>query len=115
MTGSAAKSSRRHYEDFRDPDKVEEGGVVRISGAFLLDHEDEILNLVKEEGKLAEARNPKAKVSSITKAGNGIVVETSSHNLALKIGKALSHAYKGEHTYKFLKGEKFVEVIWQRD
>jgi len=105
----------RHYEGFMDPTKIEEGGIIRLSGKFLLDHEDEIVNLVQHEGKLAEQRNPAHKVVKIEKANGGLVVEISDHNLALHIGKALSHAYQGKHEYKFLKGEKYVEVDWRRD
>ncbi|OGB87337.1 hypothetical protein A3H38_00690 [candidate division WOR-1 bacterium RIFCSPLOWO2_02_FULL_46_20] len=108
-------AGNRHYEGFRSPDKIEEGGVVNLSGAFLLDHEEEIINLVKHEGKLATERNPKAKVSKIAKANGGLLVETTDHNLALRIGKALYRAYKGDHQYKFLKDEKFVRVDWKRD
>lgn len=105
----------RHFEDFRDPKKIEQGGIIRISGDFILDHEEEILNLVKHEGKIAEVRNPLHRVTNIEKKDGMILVEISDHNLTLHIGKALSRAYKGMHAYKFLKGEKFVEVDWKRD
>ena len=105
----------RHYEDFMEPKHLEEGGILRLSGNFLLDHEDEVVNLVKHEGKLAEKRDPKHKVSKIEKVDGGITVEISTHNLAMHIGKALEHAYKGKHTFKLLKGEKYVEVDWRRD
>ena len=105
----------RHYEGFMEPKHIEEGGILRLSGAFLLDHEEEVLNLIKHEGRLAEQKNPLHKVSKIEKADGVIHVEITDHNLALHIGKCLVHAYKGEHTYKFLKGEKFVEVDWKRD
>jgi hypothetical protein len=110
-----AKGSFRHTEDFREPKLIEEGGIIRISGKFLLDHEDEIVNLVKHEGQLAEQKNPHQKVNKIEKVNGGITVELSHHNLALHIGKRLEHAYKGKHEFKFLKGEKYVEVLWQRD
>lgn len=109
------KDKDRHYEDFMEQKHIEEGGIIRISGKFLLDHEDEIVNLVKHEGRLAEQRNPQHKVSKIEKVDGGIVVEITDHNLAMHIGKALVHAYKGKHEYKFLKSEKFVEVDWKRD
>jgi hypothetical protein len=105
----------RHYEAFKDPKMIEEGGIIRLSGKFLLDHEAEVLNLVRHEGKLAEERNPLHKVIGIEKADGGITATISEHNLALHIGKRLEHAYKGKHEYKFLKGEKYVEVIWSRD
>jgi len=105
----------RHYEGVRKQKKVEEGGVIHISGSFLADHADEIINLVKHEGKAWEADNPTAKLTSIEKANGGFKVETTNHKLALHIGKCLHKAYKGLHEYKFLKQEKFVEVNWKRD
>jgi hypothetical protein len=110
-----AKGSYRHAEAFREPKHIEEGGVVKMSGKFLLDHEEEIVNLIKHEGRIAEERNPLHKVTAIEKADGGMVAKISDHNLALHIGKALFHAYKGTHEFKFLKGEKYVEVLWNRD
>jgi len=105
----------QHFEKFREHEQIEEGGIIKISGSFLLDHEEEIVNLVKHEGKLAEDKNPLHRVTKIEKANGGLVAEVSDHNLTLHIGKRLVHAYKGEHKYKFLKGEKFIEVDWRRD
>jgi len=105
----------RHYEAFRDPKHEEEGGIIKISGNFLLDHENEVVNLVKHEGELAAKRNPAHKINKIEKVDGGIHVELSTHNMALHIGKQLEHAYKGKHTFKFLKDEKYVEVLWRRD
>jgi len=109
------KDQDRHYEDFMQPKMIEEGGVIRLSGKFLLDHETEVVNLIKHEGRLAAEKNPEHQVSKIEKVNGGIVVEISNQRLAMHIGKALVHAYKGEHEFKMLKGEKFVEVIWKRD
>ncbi len=116
VKGPIERDRQRHFEDFRKPkNKIEEGGLLKISGTFMLDHEEEVLNLVKHEGKMAEERNPNARVIEIEKKNGGIEVSISDHNLALHIGKCLSHAYKGEHKYKLLKEEKYVEVDWKRD
>ena len=90
-------------------------GAVRISGNFISDHEEEILNLIKREGKLSEERNSRARITKIEKANGGIIVETSDQHLAMKIGKSLQSAYKGEHQYKYRDGDKFIEVNWRRD
>lgn len=113
--GQIDRERSRTFDEFRRPQKIEEGGIIRMSGAFLLDHEEEILNLVKTEGRLGKERNPGSYITKIQKADGKILVETSSHSLAMHIGKSLQRAYKGEHEYKFLKGEKFVEVNWRRD
>jgi len=113
--GPVDRAKDHHFDDFREPKTIEQGGVIKISGSFLLDHEDEIINLVKHEGKLAEAKNPLRRVTKIEKVDGGIMAEISDHHLAMHIGKALEHAYKGKHTYKFREGEKYVEVDWKRD
>lgn len=101
--------SSRHFDDFRQPKKIEEGGLLRLSGAFIVDHEGELLNLIKNE-----AKNPE-QISKIEKIDGSIYVHVNNHSLANHLGKALVRAYKGEHSFKFLKGEKFVEVDWRRD
>ncbi|OGC35516.1 hypothetical protein A2311_01680 [candidate division WOR-1 bacterium RIFOXYB2_FULL_48_7] len=109
----------RHFEDFRSGDpsvnSKEKGGLLYLNGSFLLDHEDEIINLVNHESHLAETRNPGHKVTNISKADGRITVKISDHNLALHIGKRLEHAYKGQHKFQFATGEKFVEVHWERN
>lgn len=113
--GQLDSERSRTFDEFRDPEKIEEGGLLRISGAFILDHEEEILNLIKKEGKLEEQRNPNARIKKIEKNNGGISVETTHHSLAMHMGKSLQRAYKGEHKYRFLKGQKYVEVDWKRD
>ena len=110
-----AQRRGRHFDDFRQPKKVEEGGVIRISGSFLLDHEEEIISLLKHQSQLAEEKNASHRLINIEKSDSGIMATFSDHNLTLHVGKMLTHAYKGKHDYKFLKGEKFVEVDWRRD
>ncbi len=105
----------RHFEGFRNTHKIEEGGVLHISGAFIKDHCDEILNLVKNESAVFEKKNPAHKILDIKKTDGNITVDFSEHHLAMHVGKALAHAYKGKHEYKFLSGEKYVEVDWSRD
>ncbi len=102
------------FEQSRNPD-YEAGGLIKISGKFLLDHEEDILNLIKKEGKLAKERNNNSHISDIKKDGQGILIKASDHNLAIRIGKAVHRAYKGELELKFREGEKFAEVIWRRD
>ena len=105
----------RSFAEFRKPKEIEEGGIIRISGDFLLDHEEDILNLIKHESRLINERNPKARLTKIDKKDGGILAQFSDHNLAMHVGKQLHRAYKGKHSYKFLKQEKFIEVDWRRD
>ena len=111
--GPAGREKGVRYEQSRNPD-IELGGVVKISGKFLLDHEEELLNLVNHEGNLAQERNPQSSISKISKTDGVITVEVTEHNLASRIGKALHRAYKGELRSNFSEGEKFAAVNWQR-
>ena len=115
MTGPSMREQRRHTEDFMQPKKIEEGGLIKLSGAFLKDHEEEIMGLIKHEAGQAEKKNALHRISEIQKVDGGITVNVTEHNLAIHIGKALCHAYKGKREFKFLPGEKFVEVDWKRD
>ena len=109
------KETDRDYEEFRAKKQKEAGGLVRVRGAFLKDHEDEIVNLIKHESRMAEQENPEYKVSEIAKVDGGLDVATTSSSLAKHIGKSLSMAYKGEHKYTFSQDEKYIEVDWRRD
>lgn len=109
------KETDKHYEEFRAPKQIEAGGMVTLSGAFLKDHEEEILGLIKHESSCAEQDNPAHKVTNIEKKDGKIIVTTSMHGLAMHIGKSLMHAYKGEHKFTFSHDEKYVEVEWKRD
>ena len=109
------KDNDRNYTEFRAKKQKEAGGQIKLSGAFLNEHKDEVLNLIKNQSRLFEQNSPDHKVTDITKVDGGIVVTTSSHNLAAHLGKALSHAFKGKHKLNFSKDEQYVEVDWRRD
>ncbi|MBU0573005.1 MAG: hypothetical protein ABIJ26_00620 [Candidatus Margulisiibacteriota bacterium] len=111
--GPTGREKGVRYEQSRNPDGVR-GGLVRISGAFLSDHLEDVLNIVKHEEKLAFERDSNLRVD-INKKNGGVEVETNCDNLAMRIGKAIHHAYKGDHSYKFRDGDRFVEVDWKRD
>ncbi|KAF0134255.1 MAG: chaperone ATPase [Candidatus Saganbacteria bacterium] len=109
------KETDRNYGEFRANVQKEAGGLVRLRGAFLKDHNEEIVNLIKHESKLAESENPDHRVTEISKVDGGMDVLISASSLAMHIGKSLSMAYKGEHKYNFSHDEKYVEVDWKRD
>lgn len=109
------KETDRDFEEFRAKKQKEAGGQIKLSGAFLAEHETDILNLIKHQSRLSEATAPEHKVTDISKADGGIVVTTSSHTLASHIGKALCHAFKGETKITFSQDEKYVDIDWRRD
>lgn len=90
-------------------------GVVNISGNFYNTHKEDIINLIKNTEKKEILRNPLDRIMSLKNVKGMMVVETTSENLAIAIGKALKRAYKGNLEIKFSSDNKFVRVNWQRD
>jgi NMD protein affecting ribosome stability and mRNA decay len=90
------------------------GGVVTLKGGFLKSHEDEILNLVRNEGDRSLRDNPLERIMSINKIKGALEIQTTNEKLAQKIGKAVYKAYSGKLEYKWSEQNKFVRVNWNR-
>jgi NMD protein affecting ribosome stability and mRNA decay len=91
------------------------GGVVHLSGKFVQDHKDDILNLIRNEGDRAMAINPLERIMDVEGNGTGYQVLTTNEKLAQRIGKALHKAYSGTVAYKWSEDNKLARVAWQRD
>ncbi len=90
-------------------------GVVRLSGRFVTEHRDEILNLIRNETQRADSVNHLERVMSIESEGDFIEITTTNEKLAQKIGRAVYKAYSGEIEYKWSQGNKLARVEWHRD
>lgn len=91
------------------------GGIVHLSGSFLRNHREEILNLIKNENTRAMAVNPLERIMDIEIANAGLDVLTTNEKLAQRIGRALQKAYDGDVAYKWSEDNKLARVSWQRD
>ena len=91
------------------------GGIVKLSGGFLKDHREEILNLIRNEGDRARQVNPLERVMGFETLGAGIDVFTTNEKLAQRIGRALHKAYEGRVSYDFSQDTKLARVTWRRD
>lgn len=89
-------------------------GVVNISGDFVAEHFEDLVNLVKAEERRAAEKNPLERLMKVDKVDGGIKVETTSDALALRIGRLLNKSYKGSTDFKFRYGDKYVIVDWVR-
>lgn len=94
----------------RDP-----GGVVHLSGLFLREHKEDVLNLVRNESDRAMAINPLERIMEIETKDTTYDVLTTNERLAQRIGKALHKAYSGDVTYKWSEDNKLIRVDWHRD
>ncbi|MFC1767373.1 BCAM0308 family protein [Candidatus Margulisiibacteriota bacterium] len=90
-------------------------GKVYLSGSFVLEHFEELINLLKSEERHAMEKNPLERLMKLEKNGDGIYAETTSDALAMRIGHVLQRAYKGDEDFNFRAGDKFLEIKWHRD
>ncbi len=90
-------------------------GIVILKGDFLKNHKEEIINRIKNTEKREILRNPLDRIMSLKEIKGDMVIETTSENLAIALGKALRRSYKGELEIRFSEDQKMVRVFWQRN
>lgn len=89
-------------------------GEVRASGAFLVEHREEILSLARHVEAREKDQHPLKRIMDITDEGEELVIRTTDMNLARAIGDAIHHAYAGELEYRYADEERFLRVHWSR-
>lgn len=91
------------------------GGVLRLSGNFVWDHKDEIMNLVYNETNKAQGFNPLERIMNVETIDNKVIeITTTNEKLAQRIGKALNKAYRGHIEYKWSEDTKLARINWNR-
>ncbi|HAH88091.1 MAG TPA: ATPase [Armatimonadetes bacterium] len=91
------------------------GGIVELTGAFVREHETEIVNLVRNENNRAMEINPIERIMDIQKSANGLTIQTTNEKLAQRIGRAVYKSYSGDVDYKWSEDNKLARVYWHRD
>lgn len=91
------------------------GGILKLSGDFIVKHRNEILNLVRNESSQALGDNPLERIMSMEAIDGGIEISTTNEKLAQRIGKAIHRAYRGSIEYKWSTDNKQARVNWHRD
>lgn len=90
------------------------GGYVTISGEFLKEHKEEILNLVKNKEQRAMYLNPLERIMAIKQGKNKIEITTTTEKFAQRLGQILHKAFRGEVEYKWSDDTKVARVNWSR-
>lgn len=90
------------------------GGIVKLKGDFLFEHEREILNLIKNEEQKARGFNPLERIMSIDRTDRGFEITTTNEKLAQRIGKSIQKAYQGRIAYKWSDDTKLLRAEWER-
>jgi len=90
------------------------GGVITLTGEYLVKHEEEILDLIKNKEALYRGKNPLGRIMEISQEGNVLTIATTEDKLAEKLGRDVYKAHKGDLHYKWSENESFVRVNWAR-
>lgn len=89
-------------------------GYVSLGGAFLAEHEAEIMQLIKHHEAREKAEHPLQRLMDIEKTEQGYQVTTTDIHLARGIGDALHHAYQGELEFHYNPEQNLLRVSWNR-
>ena len=89
-------------------------GYVTVTGPFLAEHRDEIINTINGKEKREKAEHPLQRIMAIEDVHAGMQVTTTDSHLARGIGEALEDAYDGILKIRYSKDENLVRVTWKR-
>jgi len=92
------------------------GGIVTLSGDYVLPNKMALLKLVKNEEDRARGINPLERVMSVKENGHGgVIINTTNEKLAQRLGRAIKKAFHGEVAYNWSHDNKLVRVDWVKD
>jgi len=90
-------------------------GFLTLSGEFLSDHREEILQLLKNLEQYEKAEHPLKRLICMEHQSDGSLEATfTDPHLARAMGEAVRHAYKGQLDYDYQAGEYLLRVKWTR-
>ncbi len=89
-------------------------GIVNLSGDFLAEHNDEVINLARNEEEKEKGQHPLHRIMSIEDGKDGTTITTTDIHLARRIGEALKSAYDGDLDYHYEEEAYFIRVNWSR-
>lgn len=91
------------------------GGILKLSGKFLKEHVQEIVDLLNRENREAIEVNPLGRIMDIDQSDMELTVLTTNEKLAQKLGRAVHRAFSGEIEYQWSEDTKLARVNWRRD
>ena len=89
-------------------------GHLELKGAFFKKHQEEMLNLIRNEEKEGKKDRPLERIMDITEEDEQTLITTTGIHIARRIGEAISRAYQGELSFTYGDGEKTIRVLWDR-
>jgi len=89
-------------------------GIVKLSGAYLRAHREEIEHLIRHVEQREQRSHPLKRVMDIRVTRSGLEVTTTDAKLAQGIGVAIRRAHDGELDAKWTGVESVMRVSWSR-
>jgi len=89
-------------------------GMLYLSGDFLKKRKNEILSTLKNEERRAMQKNPPERFIAIHESNDSVIIETTTDQLALRLGRFLHTTFSGNMKIKFTPDQKFVRIFWER-
>lgn len=89
-------------------------GEVRLSGAFVAAHRDELASVARHAETAENKEHPLNRIMNIAHDGDAMVITTTDIHLPRRIGRSLHRAYRGKLEVHFDPGAHFVRVTWVR-
>ena len=89
-------------------------GRVEMGGAFLREHREEILHLVRHTEAKARAEHALERIIEVKEEGDRTVVTLTDSHLTHGIGEALRHAYHGEFDSRYTDEGDLLRAAWSR-
>lgn len=90
-------------------------GIVTLTGDYWPRHEDEILNLIRNEEARGVANNPIERIIDIRKEDDALIIQTTTERLAQKIARSIDKAHQGSLVYHWPDNDHLVRVDWERN
>ena len=90
-------------------------GLVNLEGSYFEEKRDEILNIVRNQEAAVCATRPLQRILWIEEKKGAVEIATTNSHLALRIGKAVHSACKGDLVVKRAGEDPLVRVFWTRE
>lgn len=89
-------------------------GFLTLSGAFLGEHREEIVNLARNRAELERQAHPLNRVATWEEADGEIRITTTDTHTPRRIAEAIHDAYHGELAFEYLDDDSVIRVRWAR-
>jgi NMD protein affecting ribosome stability and mRNA decay len=89
-------------------------GILVLTGDYLLQHQEEICNLITKCETKSREKNPLGRIMELRQEGDNITISTTEDKLAQKIGRDIYKAHSGSLQYQWSRDQHFVRVSWSR-